>query len=67
MAVRWQRVSGSSMITRAGYDPQTETMEIEFTSGQTYTYEAVPSSVFNGLITASSPGKFYHANIKDAF
>jgi hypothetical protein len=67
MAVRWQRVSGSSMITRAGYDPQTETMEIQFTSGQTYTYEAVPISVFNGLISASSPGKFYHTNIKDAF
>ena len=67
MAMRWQRVSGSSMITRAGYDPDTETMELEFVSGQTYTYEDVPISVFNGLITASSPGKFYHANIKDAF
>jgi hypothetical protein len=55
------------MITRAGYDPDTETMELEFVSGQTYTYEDVPISVFNGLITASSPGKFYHANIKDAF
>ena len=67
MAMRWQRISGSTMMNRAGYDFESETMEIEFSSGQVYTFNEVPVSVFNGLLEATSPGQYYHRNIKGSY
>ena len=62
----WQRLS-SSMITRATYDPETETLSLQFVSGQTYDFEDVPISVYNGLLEADSPGRYYHANIRGIY
>lgn len=55
------------MMNRAGYDFESETMEIEFSSGQVYTFNEVPVSVFNGLLEATSPGQYYHRNIKGSY
>jgi hypothetical protein len=58
---------GSSSIAAAGYDPETQTLDIEFTSGQSYTYPGVPQDVYDGLMSADSPGKFFHSNIKGIY
>ena len=58
----WQQLS-SSMITRATYDPETETLSVQFTSGRVYDYPDVPISVYMGLLEADSPGRYFHANI----
>lgn len=66
MALQWRPVN-SSMISRAGYDFETEEMQLQFSNGRVYTYASVPVSVFNGLLDASSPGSYYHANIKGQY
>lgn len=57
----------SSAIASAGYDPDTRTMEVEFTSGRSYTHQDVPPEVYEGLLSASSPGRFYNEQIKGVY
>jgi hypothetical protein len=40
----------SSNIAAIGYDPETQTLAIEFRSGGTYEYYDVPEQVFEGLM-----------------
>ncbi len=54
----------SSNLERAKYDEKTSTLEIEFKGGRIYQYFDVPETVFKGLISASSHGEFFHAQIK---
>jgi hypothetical protein len=58
---------GSSAIGSAGYDDDTQTLDITFTSGQTYTFSNVPPDVFDALVSAPSPGRFYHQHIKGIY
>jgi hypothetical protein len=57
----------SSSIAAAGYDPDTRTMEVEFVNGRTYTHPDVPPEVYEGLVSAESPGRFYNQQIKGQF
>lgn len=49
------------------YDDRAQTLDITFRSGRTYTYRNVPPDVAEQLASSDSPGKFWRANIKDAF
>jgi len=53
----------SSNINSIGYDPQSGTLEVEFTSGDVYQYFNVPEHLYNGLLQAASPGQFLNINI----
>lgn len=57
----------STALSRASYDPESQTLDITFTSGRSFTYEAVPERVFAELRDAPSPGSFYHNNIRDRY
>lgn len=57
----------SSAIAAAGYDPDSRTLEVEFTSGRSYTHPGVPPEVYAGLIGADSPGRYYSQNIKGVY
>ena len=57
----------STMISGGSYDDEMEIMELTFTSGNTYTYHDVPQSVWDGLVSAPSVGRYYHASIKDIY
>jgi KTSC domain-containing protein len=57
----------SSMLRGVGYDSETRTLEIEFTSGQVYEYHDVPPEVYAGLLRAESLGQYFHENIRDAY
>jgi len=57
----------SSDLQSVGYDPDTQTLEIEFKSGGIYQYYGVPETIYRQLITAASHGKFFHAHIKDKY
>lgn len=62
------RVSvSSSNLASVGYDPETQTLEIEFHDGGIYQYFGVPLHVHRGLMSAGSHGKYFHANIKDVY
>lgn len=52
------------MIRSAGFDPGTETLEIEFTDGSVYQYTGISPAVYNDLMTADSAGHYFHAVIK---
>lgn len=57
----------SSNLHSAEYDAETHMLEITFKSGSTYVYSGVDEGTYDGLLAAASPGKFFAANIKDAF
>ena len=57
----------SSNIAAVGYDPSSETLEIEFTSGGVYQYYNVPLSIYEALLAAPSKGSFFAAQIRDRF
>lgn len=57
----------SSNLRSAGYDPATNTLEIEFRNGRVYQYFNVPEAVYNGLMNAASHGRYHHRRIEDKF
>lgn len=57
----------SSNLRSVGYDSSTSTLEVEFNDGSIYQYSGVPSSVYQGLMAASSHGSYLHAHIKDRY
>jgi hypothetical protein len=57
----------SSNIASIGYDPGSQTLQVEFQGGRVYQYFDVPEGVFQEFLAASSKGKFFHANIKGSF
>ena len=58
-------VSSSNLVS-VGYDMSTSTLRIKFHSGM-YDYYNVPEDVFEGLLNASSKGKYHHAYIKNSY
>lgn len=57
----------SSNLSSVGYDPETETLEVEFLNGSVYQYFNVPEIMYERLMQESSKGKFLNAYIKNAF
>jgi hypothetical protein len=57
----------SSNIKSAGYDPATDTLEVEFANGSIYTYSDVSPAVYEAMIGAESPGKYFAANIRGKY
>ncbi|MES1210927.1 MAG: KTSC domain-containing protein [Acidobacteriota bacterium] len=54
----------SSAITSLGYDPERETLEVEFQSGNVYRYFAVPRQIYEDFLQASSKGRYFGAHIR---
>ena len=64
--MRRKSVSSSS-VASVGYDPKTQTLEIEFQSGSVYDYEEVPPEVFQGLMEAPSKGRYFANEIRGQY
>lgn len=56
----------SSNLNAVGYDTSTKRLVIQF-NDSTYEYYDVPNSVYQGLLSASSKGKYHHQFIKNAY
>lgn len=56
----------SSLIASVRYSEEAS-LDIEFHSGATYRYFAVPRSVFESLLAADSKGAFFNRNIRNRF
>lgn len=61
-----QPVNSSNLVS-AGYDPTTGTLEIEFKGGDVYTYSGVPQTIYDGLMSANSPGHYFHNVIRMSY
>ena len=59
-------VSSSNLVS-VGYDPDSETLEVEFTKTGVYQYSNVPLFMHERLMGADSVGKFFNAEIKHAY
>ena len=59
----------SSSIAAIGYDPQTAVLEVEFTGdyAKVYRYFMVPSAVAEAFRRSPSKGRFFGANIRNAY
>jgi len=60
------RVS-STNIRSIGYDEESQTLEVEFTSGGIYDYARVPKNVHQRFMAAASKGRFFDSSIKDKY
>lgn len=67
MAMQMQPVTGSSAIAAIGYDPESETLDVQFVGGRTYSHPDVPASLYEAFIAADSPGSFYFNQIKGQY
>lgn len=57
----------SSNLKSVGYDPDTETLEIEFRNGSVYRYAGVPQAIYEGLMAARSKGSYHSQHIRNAY
>ena len=57
----------STSLASVGYDPLTETLEIELATGSVYQYTHVPESIYHDLMNAPSLGQYFIEAIKDAY
>ncbi len=60
------RVKSSTLLS-AGFDPERNILELEFTSEEVYQYYQVPALHHTGLMKAASHGEYFNAYIKDQF
>jgi hypothetical protein len=57
----------SSNLRAVDYNPLTLTLTIQFRGGRVYEYYNVPQNIFDGLLAASSKGKYHHRHIKERY
>lgn len=66
-ALRPRQAVESSSLASVDYDPSFHTLDIEFRHGGVYRYFSVPASVCEALMTASSKGRFFAAQVRNQF
>tara|TARA_A100000172_G_scaffold64418_2_gene43889 strand:- start:2861 stop:3064 length:204 start_codon:yes stop_codon:yes gene_type:complete len=57
----------SSLIREATFDANSRTLTVVLNSGREYTYQGVDQSVYQGLVSADSAGRFFNKNIVGKF
>ena len=57
----------STLIARYGYDRASKEMRVQFHSGGTWSYAAVPMMEFEAFLRAPSKGKHFRSAIKGRF
>jgi hypothetical protein len=60
------RVSSSNLVS-VGYDEPSQTLEVEFASGQIYQYYNVGVALYDQFTQASSKGQFLAQYIRNAY
>lgn len=57
----------STTLIRVAYDASRELLQLEFRDGSVYRYFKVPTTAYEGLLQASSKGKFFNCAIRSRF
>lgn len=57
----------SSYTSKAGYDEKTNTLRIEFSNGAVFDYSTITPHDAQEFMESSSPGKHFHAYIKNKY
>lgn len=61
-----QPISSSNIIS-AGYDPDTQTLELEFKNGVVWQYPNFPEQMWYEFLGAPSQGKYFSSQILPRF
>lgn len=54
-------------LASVGYEAKTQTLEIEFGSGDIYQYHSVPFAIYGGLMNAASHEDYFQGSIKNSY
>jgi hypothetical protein len=65
-AMQRQQVE-STNIKSVGYDAEQEILEIEFQNDGVYHYVGVPPVVYEGLLSASSKGRYFGEYVRERY
>lgn len=57
----------SSNVASIGYDPESQTLEVQFVNGGLYSYGGVPDGLFEQFRDSNSPGRFFQSHIKGQY
>lgn len=57
----------SSTLNKVAYDANFQKLRVQFKSGSMYEYDGVEESTYNSLMSASSHGKYFCANIRNSY
>jgi KTSC domain-containing protein len=57
----------SSKIRSAGYDPKSQTLELEFSDGRVVAYRGVSPEVYRQFTAAPSPVSFFEDKIDENY
>lgn len=57
----------SSNIAAISFDPETDTLTVEFRDGNSYDYFNVQPSTYRAFTQAGSAGSFFHRQIKGRY
>jgi hypothetical protein len=64
--VLYQSVS-SSCIAEVGYDSTEQILAVRFHRHQEYRYVGVPEQTYQALLSASSIGRYFNAEVRNAY
>jgi hypothetical protein len=62
-----RRRVNSSKIRAVGYDPQSRTLEVEFSDGRVVVYSGVSHEIHRQFMAAPSPTSYYEDKIAEDF
>ena len=57
----------SKVIASVGYEAETNTMDVEFRTGRIYRFFMITPSVHAALMSSSSIGRYFNAEIRNRF
>ena len=57
----------STVIADMVYDPEKQTLKIQYVSGQVYLYKAVPETVYKELRASRMKGRYLRFFVKDKY
>lgn len=57
----------STSLAEVGYEQDESTLRVQFQNGSTYDYFDVPANVYEGILKATSAGRFFNENVLDSF
>lgn len=67
ISIDMKPVAKSTNVAATGYDPETQTLAVEFKSGGVYHYAGVSQEHADALAGAESVGAHFAANIRGQF
>jgi len=57
----------SSFIKNVSWDPNSEILLVQFSSGSTWAYHEVPEDIYNKMVRSVSVGEYFNKNVRNQY